>query len=202
MHAIWLAISHWSISASAILGVIGLITGWIKWRDAQLRKSEVLAWSNQGIANLETLVLICRLGNDLYEARDLEMKLQEVCVTAAILVEQGRLFFKNQLAGDHGIQKEPAYRGFRPCILDPLVVGYQISLHWRSEGLEGRARMCFVAEAYLKKFVSLVQKEVGRSRTVSADNKMGGDAIDLKQLMQGVDHAKVDKFLSGVKIDK
>ena len=176
--------------------MIGLITGWAKWRDAQLRRSEVLVWSNQGIAAMETLVLACSLGSSIYDPAELDKKLKELCVTSAILVEQGRLFFKNQRLGDHGQHKQPAYRGLRPCILDPLIVGHQIALSWPNASPENRVRMRLVAEKHLKIFVSLVQKEVGRSRTVSSDTKRGGDRIDLPQLMTSVDQEKVDRLLS------
>jgi hypothetical protein len=189
-------ISHWQFSASAVFGVIGLITGWAKWRDAQLRRSEVLVWSNQGIATMETLLLACSLGNSIYDPAELDKKLKELCVASAILVEQGRIFFKNQRLGDHGQHKEPAYRGLRPCILDPLIVGHQIALGWTNAKPEDRARMRLVAEKHLKMYVSLVQKEVGRSRTASSETKRGGDHIDLPKLMAQVDQEKVDELLS------
>jgi hypothetical protein len=195
LQSVWSTIPHWSFSASAIFGVIGLVTSWIKWRDAQLRRSEVLAWSNQGIATMETLLLICSRGTSLYDPPELDKKLKELCVASAILVEQGRLFFKNQRVGRDDPGKEPAYRGLRPCILDPLVVAHQIALRWPNGNAEARVRMRLVAEKHLKMFVSLVQKEVGRSRTASGETKRGGDHIDLLRLMTEVDQKKVDKIL-------
>jgi hypothetical protein len=75
-------------------------------------------------------------------------------------------------------------------------VGHQIALRWPNASPEDRARMRLVAETHLRIFVSLVQKEVGRSRTASSDTKRGGDHIDLPQLMTLVDQEKVDKLLS------
>ena len=147
---------------------------------------------------METLLLICILGNSLYEPLELDKKLKELCLTAAILVEQGRLFFKNQRVGDYGQHKEAAYRGLRPCILDPLIVAHQIAMRWPQENPEARVRMRFVAESSLKRFVTLVQKEVGRSRTASIETKRGGDRIDLNELTAGIDKVRVDKSLGRV----
>lgn len=191
---------HLPFSISAItygIGpVVGWIAGWIRWRDKQLRRRDVLEWSNQAIAAMETLFLICRYGNSLYDEPGLDKKIKELCISTAILVEQGRLFFKNQPANGYGSDKEAAYRGYRPRILDPLVVAHKIALCWPNANPEDRVRMCIVAEKYLKKFVSLCQKEVGRSRTASAGTRESGDSINLRGLMTDIDQEEIQKFLS------
>ena len=71
--------------------------------------------------------------------------------------------------------KQPAYRGFRPAILDPIVVVHQIAVAWRAADPDMQLRYRCVAEDCLKTFVSLAQKEVGRSRAASAYASRSGN---------------------------
>jgi len=43
------------------------------------------------------------------------------------LVDQGRLFFENDFQEIYGIDKPPAFRGYRPRILSWLAVGHQLA---------------------------------------------------------------------------
>ncbi len=178
-----------------LVPMITLAGGWMKWREGQLRRDDVLAWANEGIAAMETLLLICKWGEQYDASNELDKKLKELCITTAILTERGRLFFKNQSPTLRGQKKEPAYRGDRPCILDQLVVANKVALRWRLGNAEDRARMTCVAETALKKFVSLVQKEVGRNRTAAGETKRSGEKIDLDVLMDEVDEVRLRKFL-------
>ena len=89
---------------SAIVAMAGVALAWWRFREESLRRSEVLDWANQSIACLESLVIACIL---LPKAEDLEsgIKVREGCNSrildaafdSAVLVERGRIFFKNQL---------------------------------------------------------------------------------------------------------
>jgi hypothetical protein len=175
---------------SAVIAVLGFFAGWVKWRESQLRRSDVLAWSTQAISAMKTLQLICEFGESYFSPIDLDAKLKELCFTTSILIEQGRMFFHNEEAESYGQEKEPAYRGYRPRILDHLLVAHKIAHGWLAANAESRERMRLVVEIHLQKFVSLVQKEVGRSRTASAETKVGGDRIDLDALMAEVARQK------------
>jgi hypothetical protein len=179
---------------AVVVSLLALIFSLYKWRESLLRRSDVLAWSNQAISAMKTLHLICLLGESYFSADELDVKLKELSFRTSILIEQGRMFFKNQ-AADYGQEKELAYRGYRARILDHLVVSHLISKRWLGADAESRARMCLLAESHEQMFVSLVQKEVGRSRTASADTKHGGDHINLNALMAKVDQDKVTNFL-------
>jgi hypothetical protein len=171
---------------SAIVAVLGLFFSWKNWREAQLRRSDVLAWSNRAISAMTTLRLVCKLGESYFSSRELEARLKELCVETSILIEQGRMFFKNVETKNHGQGKEPAYRGFRPLILDHLLVAHEISLRWLDTDDESRKSMCVLANDHLQKFVSLVQKEVGRSRTASKEGQTVGDRIEIQNLRANV----------------
>ena len=57
-----------------------------------------------------------------------EKRLASIGFDTAILVERGRIFFRNQPRGNYGTHKKAAYRGLRPLILDPLVAAHQIAV--------------------------------------------------------------------------
>ena len=112
----------WS-AVSALVGLAGLLAGWLKWRASELRRNDVFAWSCQVISALETLLIVSmhaggRLSDDA--AND---KLTSVLFETGILIERGRIFFRNEVIDEFGRNKEPAYRGYRASILDPIVCG-------------------------------------------------------------------------------
>ena len=183
----WNSLPQFVSAIVAVLGLIvaalGLFAVWVKWRESQLRRSDVLAWSNQAISAMKTLHLICEFEKFYFSRTELDAKLKELCFRTSILIEQGRLFFHNVEAEGYGQEKEPAYRGYRPRVLDHLLVAHRIALGWSAADAESRKRMCLVAKSQLQEFVSLIQKEVGRSRTASAETQRPGERIDLKALM-------------------
>ncbi len=110
----------------------------------------------------------------------------------SILVERGRLFFRNARSG-HGRHKPHAYRGKRPEILDQLVIAHQIACTWPDADSDRRRMMGVVASDVLRRFVSLVQMEVGRTRTASADTRRRGDGADLDMRLREVDSVPIEK---------
>ena len=110
-------------------------------------------------------------------------------------MEPGRLFFRNKVVDEHGVNKEPAYRGYRPEILDPIVVAHQITRAWSASGIPEQIGMQVLAEECLRKFVSLAQMEVGRSRTASADTGKEGDGAQLRHLLPLVRAERIERIL-------
>lgn len=171
---------------SAFVALVGVLVAWRSAREAALRKGEVLAWSNDVIRNLQSLVLICqRRGVPLPQEIE-AAKLHEIYFATSVLAEQGRLFFRNERAGDHGIDKPEAFQGLRPDILDQVILAHQIAGAFGGADEEARRRMGCVAEDAARRFVTLAQKEVGRSRTASAATSKGGTGPTLQSLMRGV----------------
>jgi hypothetical protein len=174
----------WEIVApvfSVIAAIVAIYIQWQRWREAQLRLGEVLSWANEVIDELQSLVLVCQLSEAQLEAG----KLRDILFKTSILVERGRLFFKNK--GSHGPAKWAAYRGNRPKILDPIVTAHQIAYCLRNETNEdAKRRMWAVAEDCRKEFVTLAQKEVGRARAVSVDTSQAGNSIRIRNLLDTV----------------
>jgi hypothetical protein len=186
---------------SALAALVGLFFAWRKLRDDarknredSYRRGDVLGWANEVIGELQTLLLICILKEEQVDVATSKAKLTDIIFSTSILVERGRLFFKNEIVDSHGSEKEPAYQGYRPKILDPIVVAHQIACEWRSSNRDKQLRMRLIAEDCLKKFVSLVQKEVGRGVTASADTSQGGDGRHLAHLLYTVNEKRLEKL--------
>jgi hypothetical protein len=175
------------LTSAAIVGLLsafitgaGLFLAWRQARERQLRKDDVLKWANEVIRTLQSLYLYCYL-----EGRAIEPeKLRAIAADTSILVEQGRLFFRNTPDPTYGADRHPAYRGYRPKLLDPIVVAHQIAMQWDGAAADERQRMTLVAEDCVKIFVSLAQLEVGRSQTASIDAGQKGEGRRLDDLME------------------
>jgi len=170
-------------TASLLLAFIGLLFTWIRWRQSELRREEVLSWADDCIECLQTLFIISFYRDPiLSEEKVNEIRLKTVFDTST-LIERGRLFFKNDIVDDFGSEKLAAYRGYRPRILDHLVVAHQIARYWPDASEDEASRRSTIAEDCLKSFVSLAQKEVGRDRAASVEALKGGDGVHLPTLM-------------------
>ena len=146
---------------------------------------------NDVIRSLQTLLLVCSLGPKAFDEKTAKATLREIAVNTSVLVEQGRLLFRNAPDPEHGKDKHPAYRGHRPELLDPIVIAHQIACSWHEADLEAQRRMTIVAEDCVRQFVSLAQQEVGRSRTVSAETAKGGEGLTLAQMMEKIGARKL-----------
>lgn len=179
---------------SAVVAAITLLLGWLTIRNSQLRKEEVVSWANQAIRTLQSLLVACVLEDKpFFEQRSKELIVDAV-VETSVLIEQGRIYFRNEVRHDgHGMHKPEAYRGYRPRILDVLVLAHQIACEWGNASPEHKREMIQLLESDNKLFVSMVQKEIGRQRTVSTETKIGGASIDLHELLtQAPASARVD----------
>lgn len=178
--------------ASAVLTAIALFAGWRSNRRNELRREDVLDWANESITALQSLLLISIHGDPPIPAAEAGRRRVDLLIQTSVLVERGRLFFRNAGPYSVGKEKHRAYRGKRPEILDQLVAAHQIACRWPSANDEERVRMRLVAEDCLKQFVSLVQLEVGRSRTASADTRRGGSGALLGVRMNELDGKRVN----------
>ena len=177
---------------SAILTGAGLFLAWRQARERQLRKDDVLKWSLEVIRTLQTLYLASYLGDRAFDPAEAKALRQKIALDTSVLVEQGRLFFKNQPDAEHGKDKPEAYRGHRPELLDPIVVAHQIACQWAEADEVSRRRMILAAEDAVKRFVSLAQKEVGRSETATEETAKGGTGDDLRAVMAAIGEKRLE----------
>ena len=179
-------IEVWAAVGSLLVAIIGLVGAGLSWRARELRRDEVLSWSNEAIRNLQTLCLLCK--------RDEEKQVinisgyEAIWFSTSILIENGRLFFRNVQAKSSDHNKQHAYRGYRPLILDQLVIAHQIAERFPDASLSDRTKLRQIAETSRARFVSLAQKEVGRARTRTTATLQAGDSIRLDDLLMA--HSK------------
>lgn len=176
---------------SAILTALALFAGWRSSRKSELRREDVANWADESITALQTLLLISIHSDPPIPAAEADKRRVEVLFQTSALVERGRMFFRNAGPYSEGREKHRAYRGKRPEILDQLVAAHQIACRWPRANDEERVRMRLVAEDCLKRFVSLVQLEVGRSRTASAGTRRRGTGAVLGLRMEELDPERV-----------
>lgn len=169
--------------ASAVLSALAIFVAWSQFKKGEYRIDHVTAWSNDVISNLQELYLIISTPTEIISEKQKGERLVELCFNSSILIEKGRIFFKNQIVDTYGAGKPAAYRGYRPKILDPLVVAHEISKDWFKSDVRRRDRLARLAYDNVRQFVSLAQKEVGRSKTTSADTAQGGQGVNLERLL-------------------
>ncbi len=180
--------------ASALIALLALAGGIFQWRTRELRREEVLVWANQTIDVLQSITLICVLDEDRFPEGYLEPKVCDLLFRSSILVEQGRIFFKNVIRDEFGKEKNEAYRGYRPRVLDHLVVAHQVACHWSRADPMTRKKMGIIADDCLKQFGSAMRREVGRHRTAASGTAAHGAGIHLQSM---IDHVPDDTVRQG-----
>jgi hypothetical protein len=168
---------------SAMIAAIAALLVWLQWRERRLRQDDVLDWANQVIRAQQTLYLVLFLGDSAFDRATAKSMLAKLALDTSVLVEQGRLFFRNTPHPTHNADRHPAYRGHRPMLLDPIVVAHQIACQWEGAAEDERERMVLVAEDCVRSFVSMAQLEVGRSRTAHEDTARRGEGEKLETLL-------------------
>ena len=165
---------------SVVVAVIVALGTFFAWRSDQLRRGEVLEWGLKCIDQLQKLHLWC--GSNTGQEKDTCMP-SEYSTGISVLAEQGRMFFRNASPKDYGQQKELAYRGYRPVILDQLVFAYIVAHAWGDLPPADRAVARKVIAQCKERFVSLLQREAGRKRTADRYSKEAGSGQTLASLL-------------------
>lgn len=190
-------------AALLLVTLAGALGTWIAYRRSELRRDEVVAWVNKVIENMQTTVLL--IGRNVsMPALERNERLRELGISASILLEQGRILFKNVDPRKYGSDKQPAYRGLRPMILDQVLFMHQLAVAWPTLPAQDHGHAFDIGLFSLRRFVSLAQQEVGRGRVASGYSKAQGsggrleDLLDLQRLGKPIG-PELKKTLFGVK---
>lgn len=79
---------------SALVGALGFLLTWWRYREESLRRGEVLSWANEAIDALEGLIISCILKTNPAFKLEANQRLSKIAFESAILVERGRIFFR------------------------------------------------------------------------------------------------------------
>lgn len=180
----WAEMAIAGTQALIALALVGLT--W-KHHSTQMRTQRALKvheWGNECIDILAEADHFCILttkvcGDAAYEGRRIELLRR-----LSALIDRGRMFFENEGRRHYGQHKLPAYRGFRPKILDPLVAAYLAveTLVTRAKSSDSERKERLVD--WRRYFVSVLQVEVNpewlkKATRYNKENGGGaGDPID------------------------
>lgn len=123
-------INEWVAVISAVLAMASLVLNWlVVRRQTELQyetlraemDSEVLSWTQEAIDAVSQGVNISRCRGVLYTGPEFSRLALEASHKLSSLADRGRLFFPNDAPDAHGADKESAFQGFRPPILDAVV---------------------------------------------------------------------------------
>jgi hypothetical protein len=178
----------WEAFAAIFTGVAGVAAAlavwydWRKTRASELRLSDVYTWSRDAVRIFHSLrvIAMCNWQDPITERMD--NRLSELALELSIVIEQGRLLFKNESNGYRSHRPAP-FRGFRPRILDPLVAGYVLAIRWKGAPREDRQAISLAIEKQYGEFLHLAQEEVGRKLAFSRNAAAGGDSFDVEELI-------------------
>lgn len=129
-----LGIEEWVAVISAALALLSLALNWlVVRRQTELQyetlraemDSEVIAWTHEAIDAVSDGVALARArGEQGYAPGEYDRCVAEASQRLSSIADRGRLFFPNERPADHGAQKEGAFQGYRPPILDAVVFAH------------------------------------------------------------------------------
>ncbi len=168
---------------SAMIAAIAALLVWLQWRERRLRQDDVLRWSNEVIRAQQTLYLVLFLGDSAFDRGTSRTMLAKIAVDTSVLVEQGRLFFKNTPDPTYGADRHPALSRLPPDAARSDRGGAPDCLPVGGGGRGGAGKNGGVAEDCVRSFVSMAQLEVGRSKTAHEDTARRGEGEKLETLL-------------------
>ena len=87
--------------------------------------SELRRWADEGCDELSEAVHLCDL-DPTTSAIDFVARRHALRVSISSLIDRGRWFFPNLREHEVGVDRDKAFRGFRPPVLDELVAAYKL----------------------------------------------------------------------------
>ena len=150
---------NWSLIVtvvSAIFAIIGAIASHLETRRQEkirvesLRQhvdSATLEWGAAAIDVLGRMAMFGKTRRQQTSEQSFETNKVNLMMQLSSLIERGRMYFPNIDPQKKGAQKEGAYRGTRPPILDALVFAYyELEAMSRAEGPTGENTAAYFEE--------------------------------------------------------
>ena len=123
-------VNEWVAAISAALALASLVLNWMVVRRQTALQfetlkaemdAEVLGWAHEAIDLVSQGAYLARGRGVIYSADEFRRLAFDTCQRLSSSADRGRLFFPNEAPGEHGQEKEGAFQGFRPPILDAVV---------------------------------------------------------------------------------
>jgi len=125
-----LSVEGWVAVVSAVLALASLVLNWLvvrKQTELQFETlkaemdAEVIAWAHEAIDQVSQAISLARGRGAMYGAEEFARRAHETSQQLSSVADRGRLFFPNEAPERHGQDKESAFQGYRPPILDAVV---------------------------------------------------------------------------------
>jgi hypothetical protein len=125
-----LGVNEWIAIGSAVLALASLVLNWlVVRRQTELQyetlkaemDAEVIAWAHEAIDLVSQGISLARGRGTAYAADEFPRLMHETSQNLSSIADRGRLFFPNEAPDRHGQDKETAFQGYRPPILDAVV---------------------------------------------------------------------------------
>lgn len=179
-------------TVSVVAALAGIAFGWITYRRKSRREDDVFNWANEAIEAMHAVWLLCSIGTALFSEDEIRKRMAELAITTSVLIEKGRLLFKNKRGGSSHLERPVSYQGYRPNILDYMVPSHQVACNWVAANESDRIKMQLVAEDCIKHFIGLAQEEVGRKAAKAKATIEGGKGRNLKTMMGSIEQNQID----------
>jgi len=123
-------VNEWVAVLSAAVAVVSFGLNWlVVRRQTELQyetlraemDAEVIAWAHEAIDSVSQAASLARGRGVAYTGDELRRLAHEACQRLSSIADRGRLFFPNESPETHGRDKEAAFQGYRPPILDAVV---------------------------------------------------------------------------------
>lgn len=129
-----LSLEQWIGVGSAGLALASFVFNWlVVQRQSALQgealkaqmDADLLAWANEAIDTLGRAMFVARGRGAYLSEQELRLQAADVLHQISAAADKGRLFFPNAAHAAFGKDKEGAYQGFRPPVLDALIFAYR-----------------------------------------------------------------------------
>lgn len=123
-------VNEWVAAISAALALASLVLNWVVVRRQTALQfeslkaemdAEVLSWVHETIDHVSQGVALARGRGGVYAPEEFRRLALETSQKLSSAADRGRLFFPNEAPDRHGQDKEAAFQGYRPPILDAVV---------------------------------------------------------------------------------
>ena len=132
MIADW-GLNEWVAVVWALLALLSFLFNWaVVNRQTALQfeslkaqmDADVMHWAHETIDLVSEAVTFARGRGVAYQADEFRRLALETAQKLSSAADRGRLFFPNEAPRAHGQEKEGAYQGFRPPLLDAVVFAH------------------------------------------------------------------------------
>lgn len=132
MFASW-GVNEWVAAGSAVLALASFVLNWaVVSRQTKLQfeslkaqmDADVMHWAHETVDLVSEAAALARGRGACYPPEDFARRALEVAAKLSSAADRGRLFFPNEAPTQHGADKEAAFQGFRPPVLDAVVFAY------------------------------------------------------------------------------